>query len=302
MFQIRTVLCPVDFTERDDRALDLAIEVCRSFDARLILHHNVGNAPAGPAVSWMYHQEHQNGHRPEEMASNKLREMLASFPSELRAEARLSNSVTVAAIRHLEEELRADLVILATHGASTEDHASITEEIVEESVCPVLVLHEDRRPTLHIQPGETRIFDVLVPTDFSPSGDRAVAYAFEMARILPFRLHLLHVIPPRKTVRIATGVSMTPALLYKEEPVEEMKARLAALVPQDLENRVNLRVEVGEPAEKIAEAASSLGASCIVMGAHARSFLRRYFTRNTSRALLHAASCPVWFVPEAEAA
>jgi len=38
------------------------------------------------------------------------------------------------------------------------------------------------------------------------------------------------------------------------------------------------------------------------MGAHARSFLRRYFTWNTSRALLHAASCPVWFVPETEAA
>jgi nucleotide-binding universal stress UspA family protein len=38
------------------------------------------------------------------------------------------------------------------------------------------------------------------------------------------------------------------------------------------------------------------------MGAHARGLLRRIFTRDTSRELLHKAPCPVWFVPEIAAA
>jgi nucleotide-binding universal stress UspA family protein len=88
MFQIRTVLCPVDLTELDARAIDLAVEVCRSFGARLILHHNIENVPAGPSVSWMYYQEHMNGRSPEKQASQALRTLMSGFPPEILAEAR----------------------------------------------------------------------------------------------------------------------------------------------------------------------------------------------------------------------
>jgi nucleotide-binding universal stress UspA family protein len=65
---------------------------------------------------------------------------------------------------------------------------------------------------------------------------------------------------------------------------------------------VTIHVEAGDAAEKISEMSVRLGVSCIVMGAHARALLRRFFTRDTSLALLHKASCPVWFVPETKAA
>ncbi len=303
MLQIRTVLCPVDFSEASSEELGLATEVCQSFGARLVLHHNVGNAPLGPAASWMWHQEHRKGHSPEEMACDRLREILEALPPEVRSEARLSSGIAAPAILHLEDELDADLVVMATHGASSSDHASIAEQIVEQSRCPVLVLHGGAGRALHLTPeATTRIFDVLVPTDLSPAGERAVSYAFELARVLPIRLHLLHVILPRNTAWIETGVSMGEPQLRQGAPSEEARDRLAALVPEDIQNRVRLHVEVGDPVEKIAEASDRLGASCIVMGAHARGFLRRIFTHDTSREILHKAACPVWFVPETRAA
>jgi universal stress protein F len=302
MLQIRTVLCPVDLTDLDVRAIDLAVEVCRSFGARLILHHNVDNIPSGPAVSWMYHQEHQNGRSPEKKAADALRAMLTSLPPEIRGEARLSNGGTADAVLHVEEDTGADLVILSTRGASTPDHSSVTEQIIEQSLCPVLALHEGPPPALHIAPSEARIFDVLVPTDFSPSGERATFYACELARVLPLRLHLLHVIP-RKGSWVETGSFLAGTQILEDGSITDARRQLvAAAVPQELENRVTVHVEVGDPAEKIAETAVRLGVSCVIMGAHARTLLRRFFTRDTSLALLHKLECPVWFVPETVAA
>jgi universal stress protein A len=302
MLQIRTVLCPVDFSALNTRELDLAVEICRSFGARLILHHNVGNAPLGASASWMWHQEHRNGYTPEDLASAHLREMLAALPPEVHPEARLTNGLAAPAILQAEDQVGADLVVLATHGASTEDHASVTEQIVERSHCPVLVLHDGLEPALHLAPAGADALDVLVPTDLSPSGERAVAYACELARMLPLRLHLLHVLIPRRSVRVETGVSMGPPQIHPEERDDEIRQRLAALVPEDLDQRTSIYVELGDPAEKIVEVSYRLGVSCIVMGAHARSLLRRIFTHDTSRELLHKATCPVWFVPETQAA
>lgn len=302
MLQIRTVLCPVDFSSLNEREIEVAVDVCRSFGARLILHHNVGNAPLGASASWMWHQEHRNGYSSEELASAQLGEMVAALPPEVRGEARLSNGLAAPAILHLQDQVKADLVVLATHGASTADHASVTEKIVESSTCPVLVLHADAEPSMLVAPPTTPILDVLVATDLSPASDRAFAYACDLARVLPLRLHLLHVIPPRKSTWVETGVSMGTPQVREGEPSAAARERLMALVPGDLENRVTVRVEIGDPAEKIAEASSRLGVSCIVMGAHARSLLRRFFTRDTSRELLHKAPCPVWFVPEIAAA
>lgn len=302
MLQIRTVLCPVDFTTLDTRELDLAVEVCRSFGARLILHHNVGNSPPAAAVSWMHDQHHRNGRPTEEHASNQLRELLAALPPDVRAEARLSNGMTATALIHLEEQLHADLVVLGTHGATTADHSSVAEQIIERSLCPVLVLHDGAEPVLRIEPASSTILEVLVPTDFSPAAERAAAYAFELARVLPLRLHLMHVISPRQSTRVETGVSMGTPQLHAGEPLAEARRRLAAMVPQDLENRVTVHVEIGDPVERIAAAAMRTDISCIIMGAHARSLLRRFFTKDTSLAVLHKAPCPVWFVPEAMAA
>ena len=302
MLQIRTVLVPVDFSDLDARTLNLAVEVCRSFGARLILHHNLGVAPLGVSASWMWQQEHKAGRDTEKAAAERLHQILASLPDEVRAEARISGGVAGPAILAVEEEVEADLVLMGSHGTGTDDHASVAEQIVERSRCPVLVLHtEGQSPALHLAPKAREILTVLVPTDFSPGAERVLGYAFELARVLPLRIHLLHVVTPGRSLQIEGGVPMNLPE-GRDVPSEMARLKLEALVPEDLRYRVAVHVEVGDPAERIAYASARLGASCIVMGAHARGFLRRIFTRDTSREMLHRAPCPVWFVPGSQAA
>jgi hypothetical protein len=52
LVQIRTVLCPIDFSTLDPAEIDVALEVCRTFGARLVLHHNLAGAVPGFSRSW----------------------------------------------------------------------------------------------------------------------------------------------------------------------------------------------------------------------------------------------------------
>lgn len=301
MIPIRTVLCPIGFDDLDPKEVALAVDVCRSFGARLVLHHNLGGAPPGASMSWMWKQAHPNGCCTEDHAAERLRQLLAALPKSVQAEAHISAGLAGPAILAMERQVGADLVVMATHGASSMDHASVAELIVEQSSCPVLVLRNGCSG-LNLHPAaEETPFSALVATDFTPSAERAMSYAFDLARSMPMRLRLLHVVPAESDLIASMDPAAGPPI-HGESQVRLAHQRLKARVPEDLEDRVTVRVEIGDPAEKIAEVAERAGASCLFMGAHARGLLRRIFTRDTSLALLHRAPCPVWFVPETRAA
>jgi nucleotide-binding universal stress UspA family protein len=304
VLQIHNVLCPIDFSDVNIRELELAVDVCRSFGAHLILHHNVHASPLGASTSWMWTQEHSARAEDEDGAAGMLREILAELPLDVDAEARLSSGLAAPAILQLREQTGADLVIMATHGASTEDHTSVTDKVIANACCPVLVWQGEDHPPLRLEASQSgsEAMEVLVPTDLTPSSATAVAYAFDLARALPLRLHLLHVLTPGRSVWVLPGVSPSMPADPEADPFLTARQDLELLVPEDLRHRTCLHVETGDPAEQIAEASRRLGVSCIVMGSHARGLLRGFFTHDTSRDLLHQAACPVWFVPASQAA
>lgn len=92
---------------------------------------------------------------------------------------------------------------------------------------------------------------ILVPTDFTPVGDSAVAYATQLSLILNARLDLLHVVAKGKD-------TATP------------KLALDSLVNKLEKNNVNAQahVEQGNIFEDIGRVANHLQARLIVMGTH----------------------------------
>ncbi len=298
--QIQTVLCPIDFSTLSDFELELAVEVCAAFGARLVLHHNLSAAAPGLHKAWEWEEAHQ--HKPQEVtepeAREHMREILERIPAGIQAEARISRGPVGLVLLYLIDEIAADLVILGSHGWSSEEHTSLSERIISSAPCPVLTIQEGRGEarTLRLRPAEGEAAaKVLVPTDFSDSAGAAVAYALELARKAPVEVHLLHVQSGVKTPSVP--VDHTQAGPGVRNPVAETLHRLERLVPADLAERVACHVEVGLPADGILEEARKLDAGLIVMGEHARSFFRRFFTHDTSREMLHRAGCPVWFVP-----
>ena len=291
MIALQTILCPVDFSPASPRQVDLAAELARTFGARLVLHHNRHSLGTGASVGWMWRADHKGDGI--ETIEQRLVELTARLPEGLEAETLMTEGPLSRAVVAVAEAIDADLVVLTAHGELADDHVSITEQMLERCSRPVLVLHE---PTV-----ETRVprfftaapadRDILVvPTDLMPESQAAISLALDLARSMPIEVHLLHVIPEGMFARSVDKTSR-----------EAMEA-LDRLIPSDLKDRVQAEIVVGDPAEGILRAADMLGAACIVMGEHTRTPLRRWFSRDTSRAILHQARCPIWFVPGTHAA
>jgi nucleotide-binding universal stress UspA family protein len=282
MVALKTVLCPVDFSPATPRQVDVAAELSRAFGARLVVHHNLQSFGMGASVGWMWHADHGN---PQAAAEARLRECLSRVPEGVFVEPVITEGPNSRAVMTVAEAADADLVLLTAHETMSEEHASITERMIEHGERAVLVLHEPSReprvPHFASRSSEPQV--VLVPTDLTPEARSAVEVGIDLARRLPIELHLLHVLPKSRT--------------RDEEADEKVRSRLHALVYEDLGPRVHVHVEHGDPAETIARVAGQVSAACIVMGGRTRHALRRLFGRDTSREVLHQARCPVWYVP-----
>lgn len=281
MIALRTVHCPVDFSPATPRQVDLAADLCRAFGARLILHHNRHSLGTGAAVGWMWNADHHG----ESQASieAKLDECRQRVPPGVAVEPVITEGPVSRVVQVVAEAVDADLVILTAHGRPSEDHASISERLIEAGDRAVLVLHEPsvepRTPHFAAHAPEPQV--VLVPTALTPESGAAIDVGVDLLRRLPVELHLLHILPNGRRDETTTARAL-----------EQMRT----LVPDPLAGRVKLHVEHGDPAEGIARAADQLGASCIVMGEHTRT-VWGWFQRDTSREVLHRAHCPVWYVP-----
>jgi universal stress protein A len=291
--RIRTVLCPLDFSDLSYNELDLAVGLCRAFGAKLVVHHNITEAGPGAAMSWMWLQE-KHGATSETSAEQRLQKLLVGLPPEVEPRAVLTRGLAAPAILTVQQEVQADLVLLGTHGASSADHTSVTENVVAGSASPVLVLHESEAlESASSLPAVDRPWTVLVPTDLSSDSLPCVEYAVQLAAAWPLHLHLLHVIESQPDGAPGTDGARLEEALY---------LRLRALIPIEHLGTARCHVRFGEPSEEIAACARTLAADASVMGAHARGLLRRFLTRDTSREVLHRARCPIWVVPSRWAA
>jgi nucleotide-binding universal stress UspA family protein len=281
MLALRTVHCPVDFSPATPRQIDLAADLCRAFGARLILHHNRHSLGTGAAVGWMWNADHHG--ESQAVIEAKLDECRQRVPDGIAVEPVITEGPVSRVVEVVAEAVEADLVILTAHGRPSEDHASISEKLIEAGDRAVLVLHEpDVEPrTPHFASGGAEPQVVIAPTDLSIESRAALEVAFDLLRRLPVELHLLHILPH--------GRGQAQA---EERALEQMRT----MVPPDLAGRVKLHVAHGNPAEGITSLADELRAACIVMGEHTRT-LWGWFQRDTSREVLHQAHCPIWYVP-----
>ncbi len=92
---------------------------------------------------------------------------------------------------------------------------------------------------------------LLVPTDFSPVGDSAVAYATQLSKILGARVELLHVVANTKDAAVAKSALASQVMTLEKDNIE------AAGI-----------VETGNIFDDIGKVAERLDAKLIVMGTH----------------------------------
>lgn len=294
---LRTVLCPVDFTPLSNAGLEAAVRLCRQFGARLVLEHNLDPAPPPwMGVSWMWTESHEAElERKAAHAERRLKEILDELPHDMKREAKLTRGPVVQWLLLVAKQVQADLIVMGSHGWSTPDHSSVTEQIILESPCPVLTIQGESAPKGLFEadrPGAKRRC-ALVPIEPSEHGMSVAEHAMRVAEDLPLRLVFL---------TIAAG---EPDAMVPEIPASAMvdldafEARVREHLPENLAGRVEFVKAAGRPSEEILDCCSRVGPSLVVMGCHSHRGLKKIFSRPTSKEILHRSRCPVWFVSPA---
>lgn len=287
MLDIRTILCPVDFSPLSERTLQVATSLCRRFGAVLVLHHNLDSRPPGfLSVNWMWSEDHEAEEAKKAAdAPDRIQKLLASLPDGIEGEARLTRGPLDRSVLEVARRLPADLIVMGSHGWSSAEHRSITERLISSAPCTILTTNEGFDPEKQLRPRPGRSPEklaVLVPIDLAPGSEEALAFVAAMEP-MPHEVHVLHVLEE-------TDADPEPL-------AQAARERMLALVPESLRDRAVLEVRFGTVGEEVLRLAAEIDALFIVMAAHAKGFFARLLSGDRAFEVLHESPCPVWFVP-----
>jgi nucleotide-binding universal stress UspA family protein len=143
---------------------------------------------------------------------------------------------------------------------------------------------------------------LLVPLDTSASTAKVLSGAESLARSLPAKLVLFHVIEPVATyVPVGAGMDVvaTSPLPIDSEQTEDAEKRLEMLAAPLRAAGLDVagEVAIGLPVVEILDKAKSLHADYIVLGSHGHGALYHLFSGSVVTGVLQHSTCPVVVVP-----
>lgn len=133
---------------------------------------------------------------------------------------------------------------------------------------------------------------ILVPTDFSPHADKALAYAIEFGRTFAAHIELFHAYDLKGWVS-----------LYEVTFSEKIEGEIRATAQARLGERVSLaktaglavdsHLALGSPSVTIIERVDAIRAHLVIMGTHGRSGAMHAVLGSVAERTVRDARCPV---------
>lgn len=262
MAPLRSLLCPVDFSEQSGHALRWAKVLARRTGGRLTVVNAVEPLLAEAAKLRfgrdLVHAETEPALR--QFAAETWSDGIPNAAN-VSFDVRVGNPADVILAAAARE--RADLIIMGTHGLGGVRKwllGSTTERVLRRTLTPVLAIP----PTVSSPDHEPGILGpVLAATDFSDTSARALRWAADLAQKMSSLLLVVHVVEP---------IAVAPQWQrYLEDAdhnrVADARTELDKLMPQFAGSvKCESLVESGLPADAIALIAEQRRAGVIVLG------------------------------------
>jgi nucleotide-binding universal stress UspA family protein len=179
-FQIKKILIPYDFSETADLALEHTVFMAKLHKAEIILVHIIESFSFTSAISSAFgksQSEFEN--KLESTANEKLKKLGEKLhhDSGMQVNIRMESGKIYKKIVAIAEEVKADIVIMGTHGVSGfQDFlvGSNTFRVVMSAPCPVISVQAHAK--------KIGFKDIVLPIDNSMSSRQKVKHAVEIAR------------------------------------------------------------------------------------------------------------------------
>jgi nucleotide-binding universal stress UspA family protein len=294
MIRIAHVLCPVDFSEISQHALDHAAAIARWYEARLTLLYVFANLPTMDLPPLVLDDADR------ERLMSDLRRIAAVVPRDVPVEFSIQEA------GYVHEEIlaqvgatHADLLVIGTHGRSGFQRlflGSVTEKVIRKATCPTLVV-PPRAPDV---PGGSPIQfrRILCAVDFSDSSLNALAYAINMAEEADAQLTVLHVVEFPPVLVGEPAVPVPDLSRVREATVADARRKLHGLIPEQARTycTVDTAVVEGRAYREILRYAIERQSDLIVMGVHGRGALDLLVFGSTTHHVIRGSACAVLIV------
>jgi nucleotide-binding universal stress UspA family protein len=289
MPQIKSILCPVDFSEFSVSAYEYAQSLAWHYKAKLLLQHVLYSMK--PMDWWnIYPDSYEESCRKRRAdVEQQLQEFVRRHTrTELRPQCFAQDGSVTDLILSLAEAQAVNLIVMGTHGLRGVDRlmlGSVTERVLRQARCPVLAV---RKPAHHVvrpagDPEPVHLGKLLLCTDFSDHAHHAAKYAFSMAKEYGAELTLLHVLED-----LSRSTSLEGATEKVAKQLEEL------ITPKTREgHNVKATVRIGKPYQQIIQLALEAQIDLVIMGVRGRGALDKALFGSTTYRVIQLGSCPV---------
>jgi len=145
MPEIKRILCPVDFSETSDYALEYALDLARRLGASLSLLH-VCQLPAHPLDAGDMFPLEEFESEYVTRFGKQLDELVEKYSGQgVELSGNIATGIPYDEIDQCANDLQADLIVMGTHGRTGLAHmlvGSVAERVVRTSRVPVLTLRK----------------------------------------------------------------------------------------------------------------------------------------------------------------
>jgi nucleotide-binding universal stress UspA family protein len=296
---IRNILVPTDFSNMSLQVIEPAKWLAGRFAASIhLVHVHESDYPAGfvaPAPPFSVTRYEQEA---KERVAGELNALAHKYSVPAARCHVLSGAPAFNEICGLAGEIRADLIVVPTHGRTDLEHmflGSTAERIVRHSPCPVFVMRQRGKGLSEKKAGYKKI---LVPVDFSDCSREGLQYAIAFAGCFGAKLIVLHVIRlPYANISDLYGIYQ-PSLLAGE--ARKGAARRMQKFLQTMEFggvKLQTAITTGTPTHEICSFSAKKDVNLIITSTHGLNGLKHVSTGSIAEQVVRHASCPVLVVP-----
>lgn len=287
--QLKSILCPIDFSEFSAAAYQHALSLAQYYKARIVALHVV--------ELWKYpfadYAAHQADYAKFSRALNEggevqLRRFVKQYLAEgVQPELVVHQGNASNCILSVAQEENIEGIVMGTHGRRGFDRlvlGSTTDRVMRKAACPVLVVSNTSHNAQDTGPdGRHRLSRIFYCTDFSTNSEQALGYAVSLAAEYNAELTLLHV------------AENAPDLARAEAIIAERTQQLDKLVSETERRNLNVRLAVrfGKAYGEIVRLATEEQASLIIMTARGGDAVDRAVFGSTTYRVIQLGPCPV---------
>ena len=290
MIRLERIICPTDLSTESDEALQYAVALARTYEAKLcLLHCNDEDAPAEAD------RETRQTQMNRVFAESLVPHLGLASINELNWHGVVRNNVYQIGNAIIREAVmqKSDLIVMRSRRRPRAAAllGSTAETVCQNAPCPVLVTHPLEREWVSMSTGEIDLNRILIPLDFSRDSESAMKLGISIAQEYQAEVHLMHV--------LATEGREEPELAWSSSSNSNAYTftarKLQEILPKEVSlwcNFVNV-VRCGKVHEEILSYAREHEIDLICMGVSGNDWtIGKLLGSNVDR-VLREAPCPV---------